>query len=79
MLTVPSSALIFRAGGAQLAMVGPDHRIQLKNITIGRNLGARIEVTAGVGVTDEIVSTPLDTLEDGEAVQVATGPTQGSD
>jgi RND family efflux transporter MFP subunit len=71
MLRVPASALIFRAQGAQLATLTPDHRIALKSVRIGRNLGNEIEIAGGLSAQDLVVTTPLDTLEDGEPVQTA--------
>jgi RND family efflux transporter MFP subunit len=71
MLRVPSSALIFRSHGAQLATVGPDGTVVLKDVTVGRNLGTEIEIERGITATDRIVTTPLDTIEDGDSVVVA--------
>jgi RND family efflux transporter MFP subunit len=73
-LRVPSSALIFRSHGAQLATVTPDNKILMKTVSIGRNLGNEIEITAGITPRDRVVSTPLDTIEDGETVQILDGP-----
>ena len=73
-LLVPSSALIFRAHGAQLAILGAHSRIVLKDVTIGRNLGNEIEITSGITPTDRIVTAPLDTIEDGETVNVTDAP-----
>lgn len=70
-LRVPSSALVFRAQGAQLAVVGPDNRITLKSITIGRNLGNELEITSGITADDQVIVSPLDTMQDGEKVQLA--------
>jgi len=70
-LRVPASALIFRAQGAELATLGPQDRIVMKPVSVGRNLGSEIEITSGIEPSDLVVSTPLDTLENGEAVQVA--------
>jgi membrane fusion protein, multidrug efflux system len=70
-LRVPASALIFRAQGAELATLGPQDRIDMKPVSVGRNLGNEIEITSGIKPSDLVVSTPLDTLENGEAVQVA--------
>ncbi len=67
---VPSSALIFRSHGAQLATVDAHSRISMKDVTIGRNLGTEIEIESGIAANDRVVTSPLDTLEDGEAVQV---------
>ncbi len=70
-LRVPSSALIFRSQGAQLATLGPDNRLVMKSVTVGRNLGNEIEITSGITADDEVVISPLDTLENGEQVDVA--------
>ncbi len=70
-LRVPASALVFRAHGAQLATVTPDDRVVMKNVTIGRNLGNEIEIESGISATDRIITTPLDTLENGQSVRVA--------
>jgi RND family efflux transporter MFP subunit len=70
-LRVPASALIFRNNGAQLAVVGGNDRIALKNVTIGKNLGDDIEIESGITEADRIVTSPLDTIENGEQVAVA--------
>ncbi len=77
-LRVPSSALVFRSHGAQLATVGPGNRIALKDVTIGRNLGTEIEIEDGITQADRVVTTPLDTLEDGDTVNVAEQPVAAS-
>jgi RND family efflux transporter MFP subunit len=70
-LRVPSSALIFRSHGAQLATVSPDNRIVMKDVAIGRNLGNTIEIVSGISASDRVIKSPLDTLEGGQAVDVA--------
>ena len=74
-LRVPASALIFRAHGAQLATVDKRNRIVLKDVTIGRNLGTQIEIEEGISAADRVVTTPLDTIEDGDTVNVASDQT----
>jgi multidrug efflux pump subunit AcrA (membrane-fusion protein) len=78
LLRVPTSALIFRAQGPQLAIVGQDGRVALKDVTIGRNLGTEIEITGGISATDNVVTAPPDTLVDGEQVDVADAPPAAS-
>jgi RND family efflux transporter MFP subunit len=76
-LRVPASALIFRSQGAQLATLGIGDRIAMKNVTIGRNLGTDIEIEGGIAATDRIITSPLDSFENGEQVATAaagTGP-----
>lgn len=67
---IPSSALIFRAHGTQIATVGADHHIHLRPITVGRDLGQTVEVTAGLSTGQKIVDNPPDSLADGELVRV---------
>jgi RND family efflux transporter MFP subunit len=72
-LRVPSSALIFRSAGAQVATLGPHNRIVMKDVVVARNLGSEIEIQSGLSPNDQVVDTPLDTLEDGEQVQIGGG------
>ena len=72
-LRVPASALIFRSEGPQLATLGRRDRLVMKSVTIGRNLGTEIEITGGLSAADRVVTSPLDTLEDGEAVRIDAG------
>ncbi|MDE2283717.1 MAG: efflux RND transporter periplasmic adaptor subunit [Hyphomicrobiales bacterium] len=68
---VPTSTLIFRQHGMEVAIVGPDNKIVLKPITLGRNLGTEVEVVNGLTVADRIVNSPPDSLSDGDLVRVA--------
>ncbi len=78
-VTVPVNAMLFRSQGAQLAVVGPDKKVQLRAISIGRDYGTTLEILAGVSVQDLIVINPPDSLEDGEQVNLApTSPGQGA-
>ncbi len=71
MVRVPTSALIFRQRGMEVAVVGPDNKIVLKPITLGRNLGTEVEVVKGLTVADKIVNSPPDSLANGDIVRVA--------
>lgn len=70
-LTVPINTLLFRAEGPRAAVVGPDNKVQLKAVTIGRDYGSAVEVVTGLTANDQIIVNPADSLEDGEAVNVA--------
>jgi RND family efflux transporter MFP subunit len=72
-LVVPASALVFRDGGMSVATVGPDGRIAMKRITIGRDLGTSVEVSAGLSRNDRVVNNPPDFLEQGTLVRIAGG------
>jgi len=73
-VTVPVNAMLFRAEGAQVAVVGPDGKVQLRPINIGRDYGTTLEILGGVSPTDQIVINPPDSLEDGQPVIVAQKP-----
>ncbi|MFA6117571.1 MAG: efflux RND transporter periplasmic adaptor subunit [Sphingomonas sp.] len=67
---IPSSALIFRAKGTQVALVGPDAHIKLLSVKVGRDLGATVEISAGLVPGAKVVDNPPDSLADGELVRV---------
>src|SRR5579871_6884527 len=73
--TVPVNAMLFRAQGAQLAVVGADHKVHLRPISIGKDYGATLEILGGVTQQDQIVINPPDSLEEGQEVNVAGMPT----
>lgn len=69
-ITVPINAMLFRAEGAQVAVIGPDQKVQLRPLVIGRDYGTKLEVLSGLDVNDQIVINPPDSLEQGEQVNV---------
>jgi len=73
-VTVPVNAMLFRAEGARLALVGAEGKIQLRPINIGKDYGATLEILGGVSVGDQVVINPPDSLEEGQQVNVAQAP-----
>lgn len=67
-LLVPSEALIVRANGSQVAVVGPDHRAHLRKVEIGRDYGDRLELTGGVAEGALVIVNPGDAIQDGTKV-----------
>jgi multidrug efflux pump subunit AcrA (membrane-fusion protein) len=70
-LRIPTSALIFRENGAQIAILGPGNKVEVKPVKLGRNLGTEFEVLNGLAVTDTVINSPPDSLSEGEVVKVA--------
>ncbi len=70
-LMLPSNTLLFRAEGLQIGVVGPDDKVDLRSVSIGRDFGQTVEVLAGVGPTDRVVVNPADSLVSGTAVRIA--------
>jgi RND family efflux transporter MFP subunit len=71
---VPTSALIFRERGMEVALVGPNDKVELKPITLGRNLGTEVEVVKGLSIDDRLVNSPPDSLSSGDTVRIAGEP-----
>lgn len=69
-VAIPSSALVFRAAGTQVATVGADSKVRLVRVTLGRDLGSTVEVLSGLSPGMRIVDNPPDSIATGEAVHV---------
>jgi RND family efflux transporter MFP subunit len=69
-MQLPSSAFLFRSHGMEVATVGPDNRVRLKPVRVGRNLGGAMEVKGGVAAGDRVIDNPPDSIADGELVRV---------
>lgn len=67
---IPSSALVFRAAGTQVATVGADAKVRLIRVKLGRDLGSTVEVLSGLSPGMRIVDNPPDSIATGEAVHV---------
>jgi RND family efflux transporter MFP subunit len=72
-LTVPGNAVIFRSEGTQVALVEKDS-VQLKNVTLGRDFGPRVEVLSGLAPDDSVIVNPPDSLTSGMTVRVVANP-----
>jgi len=70
-LRIPTSALIFREDGAQIAILGPGNKVELKTVKLGRNLGTEFEVLSGIALSDMVINSPPDSLSYGEVVKLA--------
>jgi RND family efflux transporter MFP subunit len=77
-LSLPINALLFRPDGTMAAVVGPDNRIDLKKITVGRDFGNSLEILQGIDPTDRVVINPPDALEQGELVNLAPQSATGN-
>ncbi|WP_345817447.1 efflux RND transporter periplasmic adaptor subunit (plasmid) [Paraburkholderia sp. PREW-6R] len=75
-LDLPVSALLFRPDGVTVAVVDSNGRTVLKKVHIGRDFGTHVEITTGLAQTDRVIDNPGDSLDAGQAVQIAP-PTHG--
>ncbi|MEM5405747.1 efflux RND transporter periplasmic adaptor subunit [Paraburkholderia unamae] len=77
-LFVPASALIFRAHGMQVAVADAHQHVQLRDVTIGTDLGTRVEITSGLHAGERVIDNPPDSLASGDLVRLATTNVQGA-
>jgi RND family efflux transporter MFP subunit len=70
-LELPTTALIFRKEGLQVATVDAGSHIVLKPIQIAQERGAVVNVNLGVTPQDRVVDSPPDSIVNGELVHVA--------
>lgn len=67
-LIVPATTLQIGRDGTRVATLLPDHRIAFKKITIGRDFGTTVEITAGLTGNDLLVDNPSTELVEGDKV-----------
>ena len=71
MVRLPATALMSVNRGVQVAVLGDSNRVVLKSIQLGRDFGDTVEVTAGLSPSDQVIDRPPETLQNGDAVQLA--------
>jgi RND family efflux transporter MFP subunit len=69
-LVLSDNALIFRAQGMQVAILGSDNKVQLRSVKLGRDFGNTVEVLAGLNADDRVINNPPDSIAEGMAVEV---------
>jgi membrane fusion protein (multidrug efflux system) len=77
-LVVPAQAVLFRAQGTQVALIGDGDKIHLQNVSLGLNLGTDVQVVSGLHLTDKIVANPSLGLLEGQQVKIVQ-PVPGAD
>jgi RND family efflux transporter MFP subunit len=68
---IPASAVLYRSDGTTVAVVDGTGHVKLHPITIGRDNGDTLEVTAGLAATDRVIDSPPDAIANGDAVKIA--------
>ena len=71
-LVVPLTALVFGAQGMRVAAVDARDKVALKPVTLGRNLGNRVEIEAGLSLSDRLIDNPPESTRTGDDVQIAS-------
>jgi len=65
---IPSDTLVVRSNGTLVALVGADNAVHFQSITVGRDLGDRIEVLSGLKVGQRVIVNPNDSVQEGVKV-----------
>lgn len=74
MFEVPASSLSFTPGGPKVAIVTASNQVQFRSVTIGRDDGDHVELSAGVASGDRLVLNISNQITDGQHVQIASQP-----
>lgn len=69
-LRIPAAALVVDAAGTQVVTVDGGSAAHRHAVTLGRDFGREVEVTAGLRGDERLVVSPRDDLRDGDVVDV---------
>jgi membrane fusion protein, multidrug efflux system len=72
-MQLPTTALMFRKEGLQVATVDNQDHIVLKSIQLAKELGAVVDVNLGLTLQDRVVDNPPDSIVNGELVRITPG------
>jgi multidrug efflux pump subunit AcrA (membrane-fusion protein) len=72
-LVVPSEAIVFNRDGLSVAVV-EDGIARIHKVTVVRDFGTTVEVSAGVKDGDQVILNPPVNFIDGQKVKVRPGP-----
>lgn len=76
-LLVPTSAVLVR-DGASVVIAVEQGRAAFRPVTLGRNLGATVEILTGLTADEPVVLNPNGLIRPGDAVRIAPPPTPKS-
>jgi RND family efflux transporter MFP subunit len=69
-LTIPANALLFRSDGTTVGVVDGEGKVKIRKITIGLNLGDKLEISQGLSETDQVILNPSDSLANGMTAKI---------
>lgn len=69
-LSLPQAAVVLRDGFAYVMRLGPEQRVALNKVTLGRRLGDRVEIISGLAPDARVVGAGAAFLADGDRVRV---------
>jgi len=78
-LTVPENTLIFRREGAAVGVVDANGKVEIRAITINRDLGTNLEISRGLSTTDQVILDPSDSLANGMMAKIQAGTSEAKE
>lgn len=70
---IPASALVNDQHGVHVAVVGPGGKVLFQPVTVARDMGQTLDISAGLKPGDKVIDSPPESLNAGDAVKIA-GP-----
>jgi multidrug efflux system membrane fusion protein len=71
-VTVPTNTLMTRDGRQVVAVADEQSRVQLKPVTVARDLGERVIIASGLTAKDRVIVSPNALLRAGDEVEILT-------
>ncbi len=71
LLEISSGSLLLSGAGTRVAVVREDGRLALRTVEIARDNGATLEIAAGLGADDLVVTNPAGRIEEGLPVEMS--------
>jgi hypothetical protein len=68
---IPPRTLLFQAGAPAVGVVHADGKVEIRKVSISRDLGDRLEISKGLSESDQIIVNPSSGLATGTVVKIA--------
>jgi len=71
---LPSTALLNDANGLRVGVVGKDEKVELRRVTLDRDLGATVQVASGLDGSERVIQVVSAELADGQKIEALAAP-----
>ena len=68
---IPPRTLLFQSGAPAVGVVHADGKVEIRKVSISRDLGDRLEISKGLSESDQIIVNPSSGLATGTVVKIA--------
>ncbi len=73
---IPPQTLLFQSGAPAVGVVHPDGKVEIRKLSIIRDLGNRLEISKGLSQSDQIIVDPSSDLVTGTVVTIANAASE---